>query len=106
MMTTEKSEEKAKLEAQIEDLKITIEDLAKEIAELKQSIVDMKLQLKRGGEDREKEHNEFEIIVADQRATQKYLAQALDILGKFYGSKNAKSVGFLQGPKDNVIHIK
>merc|ERR1719217_59934 len=85
MTTTKKTEEKTKLEAQIEDLKITIDELAKEIAELKQSIVDMKLELKRGGEDREKEHNEFEVIVADQRATQKYLAQALDILGKFYG---------------------
>merc|ERR1719163_897615 len=71
MMTTKKTEERAKLEAQIEDLKITIEDLTKEIAELKQGIADMKLQMKRGGEDREKEHNEFEVIVADQRATQK-----------------------------------
>jgi len=111
MMTTKKTEERAKLEAQIEDLKITIEELTKEIAELKQSIADMKLQLKRGGEDREKEHNEFEVIVADQRATQKYLADALDVLNKFYGSKNAKSVSLAQvasppGGEGNVIHIK
>merc|ERR1719355_420422 len=106
MTTTEKSEEKAKLEAQIEDLKITIEDLTKEIAELKQSIVDMNLELKRGGEDREKEHNEFEVIVANQRATQKYLADALDVLNKFYGSKSAKSVSLAQAPAGNTIHIK
>merc|ERR1719506_3191063 len=106
MSTTKKTQEQTSLTAHIEDLKITIGDLAKEIAALKESIADMKLQLKRGGEDREKEHNEFLVIVADQRATQKYLADALDVLNKFYGSKSAKSVSLAQAPAGNTIHIK
>merc|ERR1719375_639179 len=59
MTTEKKSEEKSELEATIEDLTITIDDL-------KQEIIDAKTALKRAGEDREKEHNEFEVIVADQ----------------------------------------
>merc|ERR1719191_2506286 len=104
-----KTQKQATLTAQIEDLKITIGDLAKEIAALKESIADMKLQLKRGGEDREKEHNEFLVIVADQRATQKTLKEAIGVLEKFYASKNAKSVALAQDgrePEGTVINIK
>jgi len=109
MSTTKKTQEQTSLTAHIEDLKITIGDLAKEIAALKESIADMKLQLKRGGEDREKEHNEFLVIVADQRATQKTLKEAIGVLEKFYASKNAKSVALAQDgrePEGTVINIK
>merc|ERR1719333_623973 len=109
MSTTKKTQEQTSLTAHIEDLKITIGDLAKEIAALKESIADMKLQLKRGGEDREKEHNEFLVIVADQRVTQKTLKEAIGVLEKFYGSKNAKSVSLAQDgrePEGTVINIK
>jgi len=41
-------------------------------------------QLKRAGEDRQKENSEFQVTVADQRATQKLLAGALNILKGFY----------------------
>merc|ERR1712139_31730 len=44
-------------------------------------------QLKRAGEDREKENKEFQTTVADQRATQKLLQAALSILQDFYGKK-------------------
>merc|ERR1719329_895474 len=40
--------------------------------------------MKRAGEDREKENKEFQVTVADQRATQKLLAAALNILKGFY----------------------
>merc|ERR1719213_1516293 len=40
--------------------------------------------MKRAGEDREKENKEFQTTVADQRATQKLLAAALNILKGFY----------------------
>merc|ERR1719182_1020650 len=44
----------------------------------------MQLQLKRAGEDREVENKEFQLTVADQRATQKLLQQALTVLKGFY----------------------
>merc|ERR1719324_1937168 len=40
--------------------------------------------MKRAGEDREKANKEFQVTVADQRATQKLLAAALNILKGFY----------------------
>merc|ERR1719453_2975876 len=40
--------------------------------------------MKRAGEDREKANKEFQMTVADQRATQKLLAAALNILKGFY----------------------
>merc|ERR1712151_985079 len=52
-------------------------------------IAEMQVQLKRAGEDREKQNKEFQTTVADQRETQKLLTAALSILGEFYGEKAA-----------------
>merc|ERR1719265_739510 len=52
----------------------------------------MQVQMKRAGEDREKENKEFQATVADQRATQKLLAAALNILKGFYAKKAAALV--------------
>merc|ERR1719243_144252 len=82
--TEKKDREKTDLTAKIEDLKMTIETLTKEIEELKAEIAEMQLQLKRAGEDREVENKEFQLTVADQRATQKLLQQALTVLKGFY----------------------
>merc|ERR1719353_586208 len=49
----------------------------------------MQVQMKRAGEDREKENKEFQSTVADQRATQKLLTAALNILKGFYAKKAA-----------------
>jgi len=84
-LTTEKKErEKTDVEAKIEDLKMTIKAIGEEIETLKAEIAEMRLQLKRAGEDREVENKEFQMTVADQRATQKLLAQALTVLKGFY----------------------
>merc|ERR1719428_1878027 len=69
--TEMKSRDKGDLEAKIDDLTMTIETLTKEIATLKAEIAEMDMQMKRAGEDREKENKEFQIVVSDQRATQK-----------------------------------
>merc|ERR1719261_2305357 len=47
----------------------------------------LQVNLKRGGEDREKQNSEFQGTVADQRATQKLLGKALEVLEGFYGKK-------------------
>merc|ERR1719409_1514335 len=90
--TEKKDREKSDLVAKIEDLKMTIETLAKEIEELKAEIAEMQLQLKRAGEDREVENKEFQLTVADQRATQKLLQQALTVLKGFYEKGAAASL--------------
>merc|ERR1719181_2071817 len=80
LQTEKKEREKADLIAKIEDLELTIKQLTDAIEALKAEIAEMQVQLKRAGEDREKENKEFQMTVADQRATQKLLQSALTIL--------------------------
>merc|ERR1712060_955197 len=54
---------------------------------LKAEIAEMQVQLKRAGEDREKQNKEFQSTVADQRETQKLLTAALGMLQDFYGKE-------------------
>merc|ERR1719190_179307 len=82
-----KEREKQDLLAKIEDLEMTIKMLAEAIEGLKAEIAEMQVQLKRAGEDREKENKEFQMTVADQRETQKLLQAALSVLAGFYGKK-------------------
>merc|ERR1719464_2462157 len=95
LQTEKKEREKKDLIAKIEDLEMTIKALADAIAKLKAEIAEMQVQMKRAGEDREKENKEFQTTVADQRETQRLLKAALSILQDFYGKKAA----FLQGRK-------
>jgi len=87
LQTEKKDREKADLIAKIEDLEMTIKQLTDAIDQLKAEIAEMQVQLKRAGEDREKENKEFQMTVADQRATQKLLTAALNILKAFYEKK-------------------
>jgi len=84
VQTEQKEHEKQDLLALIEDLQLTIKTLTGEIDTLKSEIAELNLNMKRGGEDREKENKEFQMVVADQRASQKLLTAALDILKGVY----------------------
>merc|ERR1719276_690073 len=92
LQTEKKEREKKDLIAKIEDLELTIKTLTEEIDKLKSEIAEMQVQMKRAGEDREKENKEFQMTVADQRATQKLLTAALNILKGFYEKKAAALV--------------
>merc|ERR1719161_1831246 len=72
------------LDGKIAELTATIETLTKEIAALEKEVAEMQVQLKRAGEDRELENQDFQKVVADQRATQQILTSALDKLKGFY----------------------
>merc|ERR1719461_962740 len=89
LQTEKKEREKKDLIAKIEDLEMTIKSLADAIDKLKAEIAEMQVQMKRAGEDREKENKEFQMTVADQRETQKLLKAALNVLQDFYGKKAA-----------------
>merc|ERR1719174_1778610 len=93
LQTEKKEHEKEDLLALIEDLELQIKTLTSEIETLKSEIAEMNVQMKRAGEDREKENQEFQQTVADQRASQKLLQAALNILKGFYEKKEAS---FLQ----------
>jgi len=89
LQTEKKEREKQDLLAKIEDLELTIKTLTEEIESLKAQIAEMQVQLKRAGENREKENKEFQMTVADQRETQRLLQAALNVLSEFYGKKAA-----------------
>merc|ERR1719183_1188211 len=89
LQTEEKEREKSDLLAKIEDLEMTIKTLSADIDRLKSEISESQVQMKRAGEDREKQNKEFQQTVADQRATQKLLNAALEILKGFYEKKEA-----------------
>jgi len=89
LQTEKKDREKEDLIAQIEDLELTIKTLTGEIDTLKSEVGEMQVQMKRAGEDREKQNKEFQQTVADQRASQKLLSAALNILKGFYEKKAA-----------------
>merc|ERR1740117_1953394 len=89
LQTEKKERTKQDVIAKIEDLEMTIKTLGEAIDSLKSQISEMQVQLKRAGEDREKQNKEFQMTVADQRATQKLLTSALTVLQGFYGKKAA-----------------
>merc|ERR1712060_144423 len=84
--------------AKIANLESTIEALAEAIKTLKAEIAEMQVQLKRAGEDREKQNKEFQMVVGDQRETQKLLAAALGVLQDFYAKKAPALVQKKQEP--------
>merc|ERR1712003_204785 len=98
LQTEKKEREKQDLIAKIEDLELTIKTLTEEIESLKAQIAEMQVQLKRAGENREKENKEFQATVADQRETQKLLQAALNVLSEFYGKKEPAAMLQKQEP--------
>merc|ERR1719498_150784 len=76
LQTEKKTRAKQDLTAKVEDLELTIKQLTEAIDALKAEVAEMQVQLKRAGEDREKENKEFQMTIADQRATQKLLTAA------------------------------
>merc|ERR1719456_2245774 len=85
------------LDATLEELTAKLETLTKELATLEAEIAEMQTQLKRAGEDRELENNDFQKTVADQRATQGLLTNALNVLKGFYDKKD-KGAALVQEP--------
>merc|ERR1719163_2209887 len=83
--------------ATIADLSETIEGLDTAIETLKAEINEMQVQMKRASEQREKANQEFQATVADQRATQKLITAALDVLKSFYGKAALLQQGSASG---------
>jgi len=98
LQTEKKEREKEDVLAKIDDLTLTIKQLGDAIDGLKAEIAEMQVQMKRAGEDREKQNKEFQMTVADQRATQKLLAAALNILKGFYAKKAKAALVQMEQP--------
>merc|ERR1719482_1600138 len=79
-----KEREKSEKLAKIDDLQSTVDTCTREIETMKASIAEMHVQMKRAGENREIENKDFQLTIADQRASQKLLGAALGVLKDFY----------------------
>merc|ERR1719324_403152 len=95
--TEQKQRDKGDLEAKIDDLTTTVATLTKEIETLKAEVAEIAVQLKRAGENREKENAAFQVTVADQRATQKLLNAAYGVLKGFYGIQDERKLWWCDG---------
>merc|ERR1719263_1163515 len=71
-------------EAKIAEFKAALDVLDKEIAQLKADVAELNKQAKMAGEDREKANKDFQVLLADQRATQKLVGTALGVLKGFF----------------------
>merc|ERR1719331_142891 len=96
LQTEKKTRSKEDVEAKISDLEMSIKQLGEALEAFNSEITELQVQLKRAGEDREKQNKEFQMTVADQRATQKLLAQALNVLKGFYAKKAKAAASLLQ----------
>lgn len=95
-VTSRKNRDKSDLEAKSGELGARIEELTATIKDLKDQVAEANVELKRAGEDREKQNLEFQKTVADQRATVKLLSAAMNVLKGFY--EKSDKAGFLQEP--------
>jgi hypothetical protein len=88
--TAAKYELKADLETKIDDLSSSISTLTDEIAALKAQVAQTNVEMKAASENRELENKDFQVTVADQKATQAILAKAMDRMKAFYGFVQTK----------------
>merc|ERR1740138_61928 len=86
--TFEATDQKEDLEAKMDELAALIEKLTEDIAGANKQIADTETGILKASQTRETENAEFQVTVADQRATQTILTKALDRLKAFY--KKAK----------------
>merc|ERR1719424_672079 len=92
--TYDATEQKEDLEASIAKLSKLIKKLSEEIAAANAQIAETEAAILKASQVREGENAEFQVVVADQRATQDILNKALARLQEFY--KKAKGGALLQ----------
>jgi len=81
-----KTREKADVLALISDLQANMQTLTDEIKVLTDQIAELNKQMAAEGANRQKQNSDFQMVVSDQRASQKLLNAALNVLKAVYGS--------------------
>jgi len=95
--TAAKTDLKADLEQKIDDLSSTITTLTDEIAALNALVAQTNVEMKAASQNREAENSDFQVTVADQKATQAILKKAKDRMASFYGLLQTKQTPPKQG---------
>jgi len=84
--TAAKNDAKADLEQKIADLESEIATLTEQIAALKKEVAETQVEMADASTNRELENKDFQVTVADQKATQAILKKAMDRMKAFYAS--------------------
>merc|ERR1719473_959332 len=87
--TNERSDHKNDLDHDIANLEDEIGVKTDEEKMLETEIYDAQVEMKKATQNRELENKDFQVVIADQRATQKILNMAVERLGDFYNKKAA-----------------
>eukprot|EP00931_Biecheleriopsis_adriatica_P060589 TRINITY_DN36395_c0_g2_i1.p1 TRINITY_DN36395_c0_g2~~TRINITY_DN36395_c0_g2_i1.p1 ORF type:complete len:689 (+),score=243.56 TRINITY_DN36395_c0_g2_i1:66-2132(+) len=95
---SEKTDLVEKFTAEIETLEASIKKLKADIADLNKDVSDTKTAMASATSIRQQEKKENAATVADAKAAQKAVAQALTVLNEFY-AKAAKATAFVQQPQ-------
>merc|ERR1719486_977726 len=95
--TAAKTDLKADLEQKIDDLSSTITTLTDEIAALNALVAQTNVEMKAASQNREIENKDFQVTVADQKATQAILKKATERMKAFYGLLQTKQTPPKQG---------
>merc|ERR1719281_250140 len=82
-------DEQEALGTQLEELTLLVKNTDGEVAASKAEIAQTLLEMKHASENREEENKDFQVTVADQKATQEILEKALGKLQAFYNKKAA-----------------
>jgi len=94
--TYDNTEQKADLEANMEELTALITKLGEEMADAQNQIAETQLGIKKASQTREGQNSEFQVTVSDQRATQAILTKAVDRLKVFYKKAKGGGAAFAQ----------
>jgi len=73
---------------------------------LKAEILSTQIEMKSASENREAENKDFQVTVADQKATQAILSKALDRLKAFYAAKGLIQTAQAQSPPPQASYSK
>jgi len=85
--TTDKTEHKDDLDHELAHLEDEIGTKTDEEKRFEQEIYEAQVEMRKAGLNREEENKEFQVVIADQRATQKILGMAVKRLNEFYDTK-------------------
>eukprot|EP00931_Biecheleriopsis_adriatica_P077799 TRINITY_DN51293_c0_g1_i1.p1 TRINITY_DN51293_c0_g1~~TRINITY_DN51293_c0_g1_i1.p1 ORF type:complete len:698 (+),score=241.31 TRINITY_DN51293_c0_g1_i1:135-2096(+) len=82
--TASNTQSKGGLEVRVQELESDISEKTQEISLLQADVDEMNEQKKASTVNREKEHSEFQAVIADQKTTQRLLTKAMGVLKAFY----------------------
>lgn len=100
MATDKKQRLVSNLGAKTEELNMKMEAATEDLASLQSDIKELQKQQALASQNREKENQQFQKVVAEQRTTQELLKKALSVLGDFYNKQQESFMQQQASPKE------